>query len=362
MIIYQILMCILILAVIPVCMGAGVISGFKSRSLASSLAFGYLVMMVSFELVTVPILLLTDYGNFRYVLWIYTPVMILLAVTGMVRAIRKDCLKEMIDSLKRDLTGILHDREQLIVWAIAALILIVILILVSVRVIFDGDDAYYVVQSLIAQQKGAMYSSNPYTGRAAAIDMRHALAVFTMWISYVGTVAHIHTTVLCHSILPLVFIPLTVIIYGQVGGVLLKDRRELCGYFVIFTELFILFGRVSMYTPEAFLLARTWQGKAVAANILIPMVLLTFAHISGEISRDEPEGMSTWLPMLLVNASAGIFSSLAVVLVCVMICAGGLVLAIMKRRLKPFLYAFLSCIPGLIYMVLYLYYTYFGWR
>ena len=92
------------------------------------------------------------------------------------------------------------------------------------------------------------------------------------------------------------------------------------------------------------------------------MVLLTFAEISREMIDEDAGGMRTWLPMLLVNASAGIFSSLAVVLVCVMICAGGLVLAVMKRKIRPLLSACLCCIPGVIYMVLYLYYTYFGWR
>lgn len=362
MIIYQILMSILILIAVPVCMGLIVVSGLRYRTWSLALCYGYLVMMVSFELVTVPVLLLTDYGNFRYVMWIYTPVMLALAIIGVLRARRTGCLTEATDRLKDVLDDIRHDKEQIIVWSIAALILTVMLILVSVRVIFDGDDAYYVVQSLIAQQKGAMYSSSPYTGRAAAIDMRHALAVFTMWISYVGTITRIHTTVLCHSVLTLVFIPMTVLIYGQLGTHLLRNRRELWGYFVIFIEIFILFGRVSMYTPETFLLARTWQGKAVAANILLPMVFLTYAHMLKALLVEENKGIRDWLPMILVNASAGIFSSLAVVLVCVMTGAGGLVIAIMKRRIRPLLYACICCIPGLIYMLLYLYYTYFGWR
>ncbi|MCR4596403.1 MAG: hypothetical protein K5673_06440 [Lachnospiraceae bacterium] len=362
MIVYQILMCLIILTVIPLCMGYTVTGGLKSVSPVTALCYGYLVMMVSFELVTVPVLLFTDYGNFRYVLWIYTPVMLVIAAAGVFRAHKSGQLGESAERMRDDIGRILHDREQLVVWAVAGVILIAILVLVSVRVIFDGDDAYYVVQSLIAQQKGAMYSSNPYTGRAAAIDMRHALAVFTMWISYVGTVTHIHTTILCHTVLPLVFIPLCLMIYGQLGAALLGDKKELTGYFVIFTELFILFGRVSMYTPEAFLLARTWQGKAVAANILLPMVLLTYAYISQDIISGDERGLKTWLPMIVINASAGVFSSLAVVLVCVMTGAGGLVLSVMKRKIRPLIYACLTCIPGLIYMILYLYYTYFGWR
>lgn len=365
MIVFQILMCILILIAAPLCMGMAAVSGLKLRSIGFALAFGYLVMMVSFEIVTVPILLLTEYANFRYVLFIYTPIMLGLCVFGVIRALKTGFLKESVRKLNNRLAGIVSSKEQLAVWGLAGAVLIVILVLTLTRVIFDGDDAYYVVQSLIAQQKGTMYSSSPYTGRAANIDMRHALAVFPMWIAYVGAMTNIHATALCHSVLPLVFIPLTLIVYGQTGALLLKDKKELTGYFVLFIELFILFGRVSLYTPEAFLMARTWQGKSVAANVLLPMTFLTLWVVYSYETAEEadPAGIRrAWILVAVINASAGIFSSLAVVLTCVIICSGGVLMSILRRRWKPFLYSCICCIPGIIYMLLYLYYTYFGWK
>ncbi|MCR5595349.1 MAG: hypothetical protein K6G12_05850 [Lachnospiraceae bacterium] len=355
-------MCILILAVIPVCMGMNVVSGIRQRSLVLCLIYGYLLMMVSFELVTVPILLLTDYGNFKYVLWIYTPIIIFLSLSGLFLANKKGFLPQIRTDVNKTVLGVIKNREQLIVWSIAFVLLAVMLVLVSTRVIFDGDDAYYVTQSLIAQQKGSMYASDPYTGKATAIDMRHALAVFTMWISYVGTVCKVHTTILCHSILPLVFIPFAVIIYAKTGALLLKDKKEMLGYFVIFIEIFIMFGRVSMYTPEAFLIARTWQGKAVAANILIPITILGLFLVADTYYSDSNKTTPVWILLALTNAAAGVFSSLAVIFACVMIGSGGVVLAILKRKVKIVVNACLCCLPGVLYMLLYLYYMYFGWR
>ncbi len=372
MIILQILMCILLFAAAPLCMGMAVVSGLKVRSLPFAYAFGFLVMMVSFEIVTVPILLLTDYANFHYVLYIYTPIMLAICVFGVIRSLKSGFLEEAARNLNNALARIVSSREQLVVWLLAGAVLIVILVLTLTRVIFDGDDAYYVVQSLIAQQKGTMYSSNPYTGRAAAIDMRHALAVFPMWIAYVGTVSHIHATVLCHSVLPVVFIPLTLIVYGQTGAFLLKDKKELTGYFVLFIEVFILFGRVSLYTPETFLIARTWQGKSVAANVLLPMTFLALWVVyTYESSEDaDLKGIRhAWILVAIINASAGIFSSLAVVLTCVIQVSGGAIMSVLGRgpgkfkiKWRPVLYSCLCCIPGFVYMLLYLYYTYFGWR
>ncbi len=379
MIIYQFLMCILILIIIPFCMGMLLTPRLERGTALMSLPVGYLVMLVSFELVTIPVILLTEYTNFRYVLWIYTPVMLILAVLGVISGIKSGYLKRARTQVKGLLHIIASDREQLIVWCVASVILIVMLILPMVRVIFDGDDAYYVVQSLIAQQKGTMYASNPYTGRAAAIDMRHALAVFPMWIAYVGTMARIHTTILCHSVLPLIFIPLALLVYGLFGSLLLREHKNLLGYFVIFTEIFIIFGRVSMYTPETFLLARTWQGKSVAANVLIPMVFIGLWYVSIMLrgKDDTASGTATaastgsvnltderagWLLLVLINAAAGIFSSLAVVLACVITCSGGLVLGIWKKRIRTFIASCLCCIPGILYMLLYLYFTYLAWR
>lgn len=46
------------------------------------------------------------------------------------------------------------------------------------RASFDGDDAYYGAQAVIAQQVDTLYRVNPYTGRSAPLDVRHCLALF----------------------------------------------------------------------------------------------------------------------------------------------------------------------------------------
>ncbi len=39
---------------------------------------------------------------------------------------------------------------------------------------FDGDDAYYVVQSVLADQTGVLNRIRPYTGLSTDLDIRHA--------------------------------------------------------------------------------------------------------------------------------------------------------------------------------------------
>lgn len=369
MIILKILVCILILVLAPACMGMLVVNSLtkENRTLGLAIPAGYLIMMISFEIVTVPILLTTSYKNFVYVCWIYTPVMLVLMALGIYSTVcrlkkENSSLKNMLSEGKACYSN--TSLESRIVWMIAGVILICILVLMETRVIFDGDDAYYVVQSLISQQNGTMYVIQPYTGRAAALDVRHALAVFTMWISYVGKLSGIHTTILCHTVLPLVIIPLTLLTYTELGLRLIGEKKELVPYFTVFMELLILFGRVSIYTPETFLISRTWQGKSMAANLLIPLTMLglLIMYMTYTRSSEKVTWKNAWVMVLLANTAAGIFSSLAVMLVSVLIMVGAFAMTVYKRKINILINAIICCIPGGLYILVYLYYTYFGWK
>jgi len=360
MIVVNVLMAIIMLLVIPFCMGLVLVGRLESnsRTIGLVLPAGYLVGLVTFEIVTVPILLTTRYQNFKYVVIIYTPIMLALAAYGVYSEYKR--IKSsgtnatfLVDSLKGYRA---KDVDSRIIWILVLLIMIAIIVMAETRVIFDGDDAYYVTQSLITQQNGTMYATQPYTGRAADVDIRHAMAVFTMWISYIGKLTGIHTTIVCHTVLPLVIIPLTFLTFMELGYRLFGDKRVMLPYFVLFMELLYVFGRISIYTSETFLLTRTWQGKAMAANFLIPMTFVTLIIMFGT------KGKNRFLMPVLINAVAGIFSSLAIVLVSILILVGGFVLSVREKRIKTFIASGLCCIPGAIYMLLYLYFTYFGWR
>jgi len=375
MIILKALMCIIILIVVPALVGMVAMAPLskENRSLGLLIPLGFLVMLVIFELVTIPVLLTTQYENFKYVVAIYTPIILLLCaagvyilsiqckVSGGAKAyLKRLCaiykIKEKDNTSHSSKNGFSSKTLSMIIWIIAGAVLVFILVMSQTKVMFDGDDAYYVVQSLITQQNGSMYVTMPYTGGASPIDMRHAMAVFTMWVTYVGTMTGIHTTIICHSVLPLVLIPLSLLIYSEIGIRLLKNREELLPYYVLIVEVIILFGRVSLYTSENFLLSRTWQGKSLAGNVLIPMTIFAIFLLFTE------EKKSKFAILVLVNAVAGIFSSLAVMLICILMAAGGFWYGIYTKKVSNVIRVWLCCIPGVLYMILYLYYTYFGWR
>ena len=427
MIVLKTLICIIILVVIPACAGMIVVSGMHKPFAGLIIPAGYLVMMFSFEVVCVPVILLTHGSNFKYVCFIYTPVLVMLSVWGIIRGRRSGLCKDIAGSFKNIFSNLpgksrrqgssddsRHEgisAESVIIWAIVIVMTIVMLVCMERSVIFDGDDAYYVAQSLATWKNGTMYSVNPYNGRAAAIDMRHAMAVFPMWIAYVGKMCGVHTTILCHTILPLVLIPLALMVFGDMGYLLLGGNKDLSNtvaagkasgssksvdmaqnrrylpYYMLFITIMLMFGRVSIYTAETFLISRTWQGKAVTAGIMIPMTFLalmvvyevcggngTGKDILVDITINMPSDPTVdpsqkrvqipfeWIFLALINASAGIFSSLAVELISLLIATGGVVMGIRNRSIKTVIKTWVCCIPGFIYMMLYLYFTYLSWR
>lgn len=223
---------------------------------------------------------------------------------------------------------------------------------------FDGDDAEYVAQSLVTQQSETMYLIKPYTGGTTSLDIRHSLAVLPIWIAYVGKMTGIHTTILAHSILPFVLIPLTYIVFYEIGKHLLKKKKEYLPAFMGLIALVQIFGNVSIFTNETFFLTRTWQGKAVAASFVIPatlwLLLWIFDREDGEpVKKGDCVGL--WALLWCVNMTAGVCTSMVAFLNACMIAAVAFWMMLAEKKFSVLIKAGIVCIPNVVYMALYLF-------
>lgn len=401
------------LAVIPFCIGlipANFIS-VKRRSAGSVLLAGYFVMWSLFEVVTIPAVLFVKYDNFKVASACFMVLSILCAAAGVWlwyrnhKAHRPSVVSGHIHktdtsvTLTKKLTSpfqrCLKDMSwaERIEWLLFFALLAFQLYKAAAYASFDGDDAYYVVESLIAQQADVMYRILPYTGRPTDLDVRHALAVFPMWIAYIASKSGIHATIVSHTIMPLVLIPLSYLVYYEIGkrlfrmkayDIVVKDRaariesginsgadgqknvrknrkkddaenifhRENLPIFMILMAMFQIFGNVSIYTNETFFLTRTWQGKAMASSLVIPALFWMFLWIYD--GRTKKRGnFGAWLVFVCINMTAGICSSIAVFLVCILMALTALALAVVKRDYRVILKMGAVCIPNVIYMAVY---------
>ena len=131
---------------------------------------------------------------------------------------------------------------------------------------FDGDDAYYVAQSVITDETNVLYRILPYTGLTTTLDVRHALASLPVWEAYLARVTGIHAAIIAHSVLPLLLIPLTYIVYFRIGQRLFRGQGRKTAAFLIVVGILQIFGNTSIYTNATFFLMRTWQGKSLPVS------------------------------------------------------------------------------------------------
>ncbi|MCD7726200.1 MAG: DUF6077 domain-containing protein [Clostridiales bacterium] len=356
------------LVMIPFCIGlvpACFISPVqRRRNPGVILLGGYFCMWALFGLVAIPAVLWVQYHNFSVASRCFTVLSILCAAAGLLMWRRKagDYRPELTSPAREREEGIvkrfLHRTwaekiEWLLFWALLGFQLYKAVAYTS----FDGDDAYYVVESLIAQQADVMYRILPYTGGSTSLDVRHALAVFPMWVAFVAVQSGIHATIVSHVVMPVVLIPLTYLVYYEIGKGLFGEQTpgdgERLPLFMIVMCVFQIFGNVSIYTNETFFLTRTWQGKAVAGSLVIPAFLWLLLWIYQGAGKDKERDAGLWIILVCVNMTAGICSSIAVFIVSILLAVTALGLAFAQRDGRVLLRIGAACIPNVIYMGLY---------
>lgn len=345
------------LIVIPFCIGlipANFISENR-RNAGVILLAGYLFMWAVFELISVPAVLWIQYDNFLFVQRLFMAAAILLAITGIWLQFRMGKPKFRLSDISWKKLSIEAKIEWLLFFALVGFQLY----MAVTRTSFDGDDAFYVVHSLMAQQSGAMYRNNPYTGWSTTLDIRHALAVFPIWVAFVAVKAHLHATIVSHVVMPLVLIPLTYMIFYEIAKELFakepySSRKENIPVFMIIMGMFQLFGNVSIYTNETFFLTRTWQGKSVVGNFVIPMAFLLVLWICRERTEKQSRKAGLWFLLVCLNITAGFSSSLAVFLLTILLAIMAVCLMVVERDIKIPVKLGLTCIPNAIYVLIYL--------
>ena len=209
---------------------------------------------------------------------------------------------------------------------------------------FDGDDSYYVVQSVLADQTGVLNRIRPYTGLSTDLDIRHALATLPLWEAYVARMTGIHATIVAHSLLPLVLIPLTYLCYFEIGRKLIGAENIRLPIFMILVSIMQIWGNTSIYTNATFFLTRTWQGKSVLANLVLLVQLWLLLEIF--------DGKNCWGLLVVNNVVSAMMTSMGAFLAAMFLGITGLVAAIRQKKLSVLLRAAACCVPNVVYLLL----------
>lgn len=160
----------------------------------------------------------------------------------------------------------------------------------------DGDDAYYVATASIAEASDEMYVLDTYQGIAGSVNYRYALAPFPMWVAGIARASGVSVAALSHSILAPILIVITYIIYNEISKLLFSNSREKRYMFLTLVAAYEMFSNVSTATAGTFLLTRSRQGKEALANIVIPFLfLIVFRIIKSDCKTTEKDRILLWL-------------------------------------------------------------------
>jgi len=215
---------------------------------------------------------------------------------------------------------------------------------------FDGDDTYYVVQSVLADQTDTLYRILPYTGLTTGLDIRHSLATLPLWIAYVARMTGMHAAIAAHSLLPLVLIPLTYLGYYQIGRRLPGLEGEKLPIFMVLVSILQIWGNTSSYTNATFFLMRTWQGKSLMANLILLVIFWLLLELFEQKASSKKSGF--WALLVINNICAAMMTSMGAFLAALLIAVMGLAAFVRFRKFSWLPKLAVCCIPNVIYLLM----------
>lgn len=236
-------------------------------------------------------------------------------------------------------------------WCFPILIISIIIQMMFVFTHIDtsADASYYVGKVTTDVYTNTLGQFDPYTGeKLLSLDSRRAIACFPEYNAVISYFFGIHPLQQAKLILPELMILLTNIIYYQIGLLLFDADRKKADGMVFFIFLLNLYS-YTQYTSSTFLLTRTYEGKSILANIIIPGIIFCFLIIwkKGHILLCK-------LLLLGFSLSSCIFSSSSMMIVPVALTAGILPWIVKEKKWGTISWYVLYLLPNLIICVLYL--------
>ena len=240
------------------------------------------------------------------------------------------------------------------------LLLAIQLLLVLYSYQFTLDAAYYVANVTTSLQTDSLNIYDPYTGDwQDHFEMRYFFATYPLQDAVVCFLTGIPALVQTKGIMASMVLILTNLLYLFIGRELLggEDKNKLLG-FMFFAGL-INFFFISIYTSSNFLLTRTYEGKSILGNIILPAIFYIYIRI-----RKEDENPLCRIVLFVICFGSTVISNSANMLVPATLAvlflpyiAEKLLEKKYKRALVNLITLLLCMLPGLVLMLVYVAYV-----
>lgn len=217
---------------------------------------------------------------------------------------------------------------------------------------FTLDAAYYVANVSTSIQTDSMNIYDPYTGEwQDHFEMRYFFATYPMNDSVMCQIFKIHPLMQTKIVMASVAVILTNMLYYMIGVELFGEKKKSIFWMMVFAAV-MNFNFITIYTSSNFLVTRTYEGKSLLGNVVLPGVLYLYIRLlKNHKSRKD------WILLFLTCFGSTVLSSSSNMLVPASVSLLFLPLAFIKKDWKV-IPKFVVCIfPCLIMLVVYVAYV-----
>lgn len=348
MYLFKILLCIGFLLVLPFVLGYQWNEHGKFASLQDycyAYTGGWIIMFAVFEVIAIPATFLKIKFSAAALIW---GILILLVCIRNIRCIL--CLQKQGIRVFERMTA-----PKLSVVGIAVILLVLLQCFVSTYMChIDDDDAWYVGMAVTSYTTDTINMYSPYTGDL--LDFQEAcdyiLSPLPVFWAMLSKLCRIYPTIFIHSVLPALFISMAYIVYYMLGKQIFREREKI-EYFIFFLCVLNIFGFCSTRTQAAMLLLRVWQGKALTAAVLMPVLICHMIAYREKVCKNEGRKDGGW-KLLCILTAIDLATSMGVVFGIMMIGIYVCIPLFMEKRVRDSFLSVLYVIPNVAFGILYL--------
>ena len=263
---------------------------------------------------------------------------------GIIRTSFKQ-LKTIISTVK--------EQKIFLLYVFVVLIVGMELIIYFFGMHIDQDDSRFVTNSVIAWNRDTMLLANPQTGaiwdRPYGEAVKDAVAPWSIFIAMLSRLLFIHPTIVTHTVLPGFLLVMCYFAYSLLIGEMLRERKRDIIICMLLFCVFLLFGRLSIYTGATFILTRIWQGKAVVVAVMLPYILFWLMKL-----YDDCLNLKRYVVLMLIHIAGCLLSGMGITLCAILSGAQIGSYGLQKKKWQIWIYGGIACIPNLIYALLYM--------
>lgn len=255
--------------------------------------------------------------------------------------------------------GTLRENRNKAVWTVIFGVLAAVLIFIQAYIPMkyqhiDDDDARYVSEEVSAVVHDTLLKDDPITADFMYWDVgevkKDLTSPWTMHVAMYCRIAGIAPAVFSHTYFPFFMIITCYVLYGMIGNVLFGRDKEKLFLFLIFLSALHIWGYTSTHTLGAMFLLRIWQGKAMVAGFILPLLFYLFYRIYTSGKR-----AGRWIaPLYAVSFAASLLSGMGIVMAPIMLAVYGLLHLLYSRNVKQTLAVWAAVAPCGLYLIFYL--------